>query len=864
MGITYPKSLEIYDLKLRYTTANSITITCLEQDIGRVCRYKDDDLKQYPLPTVFVSNVCKDTIMSIRNPKPGEEKTETIFVPPANSEKMFCTKNKSSQYPRHAVNLRYYQENFLPGKKNIDNTNEILNKFKNRFLLYGRPQCGKTGSFLELIYQIWQKIKSTAIGKLSNVSEIVYDSDIEEEDDDSEIKDEDENLSTLTPNKILDDLNSYDFPPFHIMKDWKLSPKYPPPSSRYGDPKLREDRDHYIIHKKTYPPERLLKQQYNSLIKRMEDISGSSSDINFPCTSAVTEEKNSSDNTSCKVFRSEATRFGSRKLTIPNVETDDFLLYDYKSKYNLYTFPFGTLHLNKQRKDAKWLFNKFNHPSINPSITHIPIVICSSGRSTTGLFDLTKAMNGQKLYIQIVVIREEEEYDYLSLTNHYPNIDVLVLPKGTPHKIGASRMRAKEMSEALLKDYVFFMDDNIRGWSRISFQDDDHNDETCTKGVIDEDISLLSLLDYFRQYSREMEKFAIIGFQFSKRGIKTCKQAYSRKHVYGAVILNLKKTKTIHYDEAWAMEDINFNLKLNECWNSNRHEGVIVKFQRFVASKKSIKSGGVVPYDVPPHLMELIKHSKHWNNNIKETARVKENEENNKMYQTKKGSAADDVEKKSGHNVKRKKEEDNSPRTHKHSKRRKSDYQSPNNEAKQCDKDKVDLRKELEKLKRENKNTKEDLERTQEQKYDIQKELQNAYKEIMHLKDNHKQEMMNMRKRFEKENEENKIKLDKVIEENDLMRKDLANTNQENEELRRNIMKNKEIYFEGVKKLEKENREEKEKIRLLHQEEIDRLKKKQQIENLEIFGENKKLKEKLEDREDSISKLIKRLPELNQ
>merc|ERR1712173_18431 len=150
---------------------------------------------------------------------------------------------------------------------------------------------------------------------------------------------------------------------------------------------------------------------------------------------------------------------------------------------------------------------------------------------------------------------------------------------------------------------------------------------------------------------------------------------------YGAVILNLQKTKTIHYDEAWAMEDINFNLKLNECWNSNKHEGVIVKFQRFVASKKSIKTGGVVPYDVPPHLMELMNHSKHWNNNIKETTgREKENGESKGMNQTKKESALDDVEKRSGNNIKRKKEEDNSPHTHKHSKRRKSDYQSPNDE----------------------------------------------------------------------------------------------------------------------------------------------------------------------------------------
>ena len=76
----------------------------------------------------------------------------------------------------------------------------------------------------------------------------------------------------------------------------------------------------------------------------MENISGSSSDIKFPCTSAVKDENNSSDNTSCTVFRSEATRFGSRKLTLPDEETDDFLLSDYKSKYNLYTFPFGTLH----------------------------------------------------------------------------------------------------------------------------------------------------------------------------------------------------------------------------------------------------------------------------------------------------------------------------------------------------------------------------------------------------------------------------------------------------------------------------------------------------------------------------------------
>ena len=76
----------------------------------------------------------------------------------------------------------------------------------------------------------------------------------------------------------------------------------------------------------------------------------------------------------------------------------------------------------------------------------------------------------------------------------------------------------------------------------------------------------------------------------------------------------------------------------------------------------------------------------------------------------------------------------------------------------------------------------------------------------MHLKDDHENEMKNMQKRFEKENEENKIKFDRVIEEKELMKKDLANANQDNEELRRNIDKNNRIYFEGVKKLENERR----------------------------------------------------------
>ena len=98
---------------------------------------------------------------------------------------------------------------------------------------------------------------------LTSPSDVLYDSDIEEEYEDvDENEEDDRNIPNKKVAEESDDLNSYDFPPFTILKQMALNPKYPPKSSRYGDPRLTEDRNHYIVHKKTYPPERLLKEEY--------------------------------------------------------------------------------------------------------------------------------------------------------------------------------------------------------------------------------------------------------------------------------------------------------------------------------------------------------------------------------------------------------------------------------------------------------------------------------------------------------------------------------------------------------------------------------------------------------------------------
>ena len=43
------------------------------------------------------------------------------------------------------------------------------------------------------------------------------------------------------------------------------------------------------------------------------------------------------------------------------------------------------------------------------------------------------------------------------------------------------------------------------------------------------------------------------------------------------------------------MEDYDFNQRTNELSKVNKEDGVIVKLQRFIANKKVIKYGGVVP-----------------------------------------------------------------------------------------------------------------------------------------------------------------------------------------------------------------------------------------------------------------------------
>ena len=77
-----------------------------------------------------------------------------------------------------------------------------------------------------------------------------------------------------------------------------------------------------------------------------------------------------------------------------------------------------------------------------------------------------------------------------------------------------------------------------------------------------------------------------------------------------AVLINLQKSKDVDYNpKAWAMEDIDFNNRTHNLSSRDRDEGVIAKCLRFVACKKKLREGGVVPRDYPEEVMLLMQAS---------------------------------------------------------------------------------------------------------------------------------------------------------------------------------------------------------------------------------------------------------------
>ena len=285
----------------------------------------------------------------------------------------------------------------------------------------------------------------------------------------------------------------------------------------------------------------------------------------------------------------------------------------------------GVLYLRKSNLASKWNLPEaaIAMPTINAKINLPPIIIPSSGRSKTALLDLSDAMEGKEDYIEIVVVREDEKDEYLSTTLHHDAIDVFVMKSLGHNTIGEARMVSKKLGQYITKEaagrnFMFLLDDNILFWNGVTLINDpcslfklESNSKTSQRS----DISLYQMLSHFsRNNFQEVKDFNILGFSIgAHKSITRRKLAYGRKHVAAAVLINIQKSTGIDYNpKAWAMEDIDFNMRTDQLSSRNTNEGVIVKCLRFVAFKKKLRGGGVVPCDVPEDVVQLMRQAPDW------------------------------------------------------------------------------------------------------------------------------------------------------------------------------------------------------------------------------------------------------------
>ena len=434
MGITYPRSLKYYDLRMRYEKRNQGTRACIEQDFGRACRYKSPEEDQM-LPTILVSSVLKKILENSNKRKTRAESEITVqwktsglynLYPDVNN-KMRSDNNKGKKRdkdvfllllekrPKDDHDLSAYSKYWNAGHNHFDYQNN--EKCENRFLLQGRPQLGKTGVVLHLAFLIW-----SFIGKPQHTGPQYENISLEELELEEEIS------SERKEGEKIESRHCEDYPrPDHIESLRFIKPQ---PSLRYGDPNDPEVLEYYKRGAET-PHESVLSKN-NQIYKRTE-VAG-----------ITLKESKNKENVECRQNNSSALVdvYSSFRLKP--------LLGDPQKEpctYSTYLIPdqggnLGKLHINLSRASVQhW---NLPTPILIPNLGVPPIMIPSSGRSASSLLDLSEAMEKDTNYVQIVVLHHDDPdlENYKNLFQSYDLISFFVMDKGFRKKVGYSRCYA--------------------------------------------------------------------------------------------------------------------------------------------------------------------------------------------------------------------------------------------------------------------------------------------------------------------------------------------------------------------------------------------------------------------------------------
>jgi hypothetical protein len=227
-----------------------------------------------------------------------------------------------------------------------------------------------------------------------------------------------------------------------------------------------------------------------------------------------------------------------------------------------------------------------------------------SGNLVTG--SLWRAAAQKIEYLQIITVkcREREQYirEYIRCCHDHSDkeeeevghVVFFELPEtANVLGIGAARYHMKRLATSICPaDFPisFFLDDSVHYWKGITLPGDPEPmfGECADDAATLTDISLADVLMHFQseQFASDLHQFGLIGFHRID-GYNQSKAAYSRQHVYSAIIMNLDKLRDVDYSkECFLWEDLDFNKRASEAG------AVLCKCYRFGMAKKPGMPGG--------------------------------------------------------------------------------------------------------------------------------------------------------------------------------------------------------------------------------------------------------------------------------
>ena len=268
-------------------------------------------------------------------------------------------RRKADEYPSSDFDLDPYRKKWVASCDSRLASCDLGNKetCRNRYMLVGRPQIGKTGVFLHLAFLLWQKVGSPPftgpeMEDAARTRILVENCEEDEEED----EDRGSSGSSGRPGKgkhFLDPALMSEFPDFgHIRGKTLLRPN---PSKRYGDPNDKNIQDWYA-QGATYPPISFLKG--NSLLKRRHPDQCKMPNEHVRITSPAGSGDPPKRPHNMKAVEVTQNRFSAKPIT-PEYISDSELDSKIRNNFSKHSIDhWGTLYVQKAKQAQKWIETK--------------------------------------------------------------------------------------------------------------------------------------------------------------------------------------------------------------------------------------------------------------------------------------------------------------------------------------------------------------------------------------------------------------------------------------------------------------------------------------------------------------------------